>query len=98
MIPNMVFGLILRPAGWSKAALSRLACVALAASLALLAGTPPAAAIPPDGPPPPPPPPPCWENTRANFRADPSEIDQGQSTTLRWNVIGCAGVTLSMTP
>src|SRR5262245_7716624 len=59
---------------------------------------PVAAAAPPPAPPPvertPPTPPPANAPTVAQFTAEPSSIERGQSATLRWSVTDATSVTI----
>ena len=67
----------LRSAGRGRAPLLRLACLAAATSLAVLAEPAPARAI--GGPS-------CLDQVTADFSTSPSTIVLGQSTTLTWDV------------
>ena len=59
----------------------------------------PIAAVPPPPPPPtnntPPPPPPASRPTVVRFDAEPSNIEAGQSVTLRWEVTGADSVAIA---
>src|SRR5512141_708565 len=72
----------------------KLTAIGLALTLAMFAAgckkkvAPPAPAPPPAVTPPPPPPPPPAAPTVAQFTAEPTSIQRGQSSTLRWEVTG----------
>jgi peptidoglycan-associated lipoprotein len=72
----------------------KLTVIGLAVTLALFAGgckkkvAPPPAPAPVVTPPPPAPPPPPAAPTVTQFTAEPSSIQRGQSSTLRWEVTG----------
>src|SRR4051812_43045035 len=71
----------------------KLTVIGLALSLVVFAGgckkkvAPPAPPAPVTQPPPPPPPPPAAP-TVTQFSAEPTSIQRGQSSTLRWEVTG----------
>ena len=71
----------------------KITIICLALSLAMFAGgckkkVPPPPPPPPPAAPPPAPPPPPPAPTVAQFTAEPSTIQRGQSSTLRWQVTG----------
>lgn len=72
----------------------KLTAIGLALTLAMFAAgckkkvAPPAPAPPPAQAPPPAPPPTPAEPTVAQFTAEPTSIQRGQSSTLRWEVTG----------
>ena len=72
----------------------KLTAIGLAITLAMFAAgckkkvAPPAPAPPPAEAPPPPPPPPPAAPTVSQFTAEPTSIQRGQSSTLRWEVAG----------
>jgi len=71
-----------------------LACVLLAFAAGCKKKVPPA---PPPPPPPPPttaPPPPPAKPVIGSFTAEPSSIERGRSSTLRWNVSGADSVAI----
>src|SRR5947209_5340277 len=72
----------------------KISVIAMAVVLALSAAgckkkaAPPPPPPPPAAPPPAPPPPPPAAPTVAQFTAEPTSIQRGQSSTLRWEVSG----------